>query len=99
MMIMKTTQYFVMAMLLLSTSIGHAQSRKDAFWVIEGNPKNQHHVLVRFYAGDRRLIGEERMERAWIDLGRKRNLRLLNRKLQKQLDLDSITRMAAVKKN
>lgn len=75
-----------------------AQSRKDAFWVIEGNPSKQQYIMVRFYAADRRLIGEERVERKWIDLSRKRNLRALNRKLQQRLNADSVERIAVVKK-
>jgi hypothetical protein len=97
--IMKAMQkLLVVAAMILSGLSVSAQSRKDAFWVVEGNPSRQQYTIVRFYSGDRRLIGEERVERKWIDLTRKRNLRSLNRKLQQKLDADSASRMAVVRK-
>jgi hypothetical protein len=96
---MKTMQKFLVLAAMISSGLSvSAQSRKDAFWVVEGNPSRQQYTIVRFYAGDRRLIGEERVERKWIDLTRKRNLRSLNRRLQQKLDADSVSRLAVVKK-
>lgn len=96
---MKAMQNFlVVAAMILSGLKVSAQSGKDAFWVVEGNPSRQQYTIVRFYSGDRRLIGEERVDRKWIDLTRKRNLRSLNRKLQQKLEADSASRMAVVRK-
>jgi hypothetical protein len=75
-----------------------AQS-KDAYWVIEGNPQIQRHIMIRYYDRDRRLIGEERVEKKWIDISQRRNIKMLNRKLQRRLELDSMMRLAAAKKN
>jgi len=86
-------------LLLVSTwySQAIAQKATDAFWVIEGNPGKQDFTIVRFYSGDRKLIAEERIAQNWIDISRKRNVKMLNRKLQQKLAADSLARNVALK--
>jgi hypothetical protein len=75
-----------------------AQPGKQGFWVVEGNPKTQTFVTVRYYTAERRLIGQEVIRKRWIDLSRKRNIRRLNQHLTGRLAADSLAQVAALKK-
>lgn len=68
------------------------------FWNIEKNPRLHDYTVVRYYAADRRLIGEERVSQPWIDIGRRRNVRKLDRRLQDYVLADSLNRVAALRK-
>ena len=86
--------------LISGASFTHTQAQsRDAFWVIEGNPQSQRYTMIRYYDGDRRLIGEERVEKKWIDIRQKRNVRMLNRKLHRRLEMESMARLPASRKN
>lgn len=96
---MKTTNVFLMTSLMLCVIFSaNAQSRNDAFWVIEGNPSLQGYTMIRFYSADRRLLGEERVDKKWINLNRSRNIRRLDKKLRQRLEADSLAKMAGLKR-
>jgi hypothetical protein len=69
-----------------------AQSQRP-FWNVETNPSVYSYTIVRFYAADRRLLGEERIEKK-IDIGRRRILGKLDRKLSAYVLTDSLKRLA-----
>lgn len=88
-------------MLLVLTTVycqANAQASSGPFWVIEGNPHSQDFTMIRYYAADRRLIAEERVALKWIDISRKRNIRMLNKRLQQKLVSDSVARTPSTKK-
>lgn len=72
-----------------------------SFWVIEANPQKQNFTIVRYYSPDRKLIGEEVIKKPWIDIRKKRNIRMLDRMLAawKARDTTMNLTMAGKRKN
>lgn len=92
----------LLAGLLLSQAAGAQTPTREivdakGFWVIEGNPKKQHYTVIRYYNSERELVAEEVVNKKWINLRRKRNIDMLNRRLANRLREDSTAQVAVVK--
>ncbi|MBL7852645.1 MAG: hypothetical protein JNN04_17205 [Cyclobacteriaceae bacterium] len=95
---MKTIRLGALLLGLLTVyGLSAAQSPRP-FWNIERNPRVYSYTLVRYYSADRRLIGEEKIARPWIDISRRRNIRLLDRRLRDHLIADSLNRVAVLRR-
>jgi len=57
----------------------------SAFWVVEGNVKQPDYTIIRFYNDQLKLIKEERIDGKFLDIRKKQNQKLLNRKLEEYL--------------
>lgn len=90
---------FVLAMaaILVTATTGFAQTPRG-FWNIEISPRVHNYTIVRYYAADKRLIGEERVARAWVDIRRRRIIKKLDRKLREYEMADSLNRVAQLGK-
>jgi hypothetical protein len=85
----------------LLSQVAGAQQQPESpkgFWVLEGNPKAQSYVVVRYYSSDRKLIGEEVINKPWIDIRKRRNIRKLDRLLAGRLASDSSLKAASLVK-
>ncbi len=64
----------------------NAQSEyRSAFWTVEGNIKKPNYTIIRFYDAQSLLIKEERVTGKFLDIRKKRNQKLLNKKLEELL--------------
>lgn len=86
--------------LLLVTHATLAQSQQPtrSFWVIEGNPQKQNFTVIRYYSADRKLLGEQVINKSWIDIRKKRNIRKLDRMLLAWEAQDSTVKVAVASK-
>lgn len=100
-MINMKTLAFLAGLLLTQAAGAQTPTRETAdtkgFWVIEGNPKKQHHTVIRYYNSERQLVAEEVVNKKWINLRRQRNIDMLNRRLAIRLTEDSTAQVVAVK--
>jgi hypothetical protein len=63
-------------------SLAHAQTSNCAvYWVIEGNIYRPTYTLIRFYTSNHLLIQEQRLVGKFLDIRKKKNRDLLDRKL------------------
>jgi len=84
--------------LVTHTTLAQSQQPTRSFWVIEGNPQKQNFTVVRFYSGDRKLLGEQVIKKSWIDIRKKRNIRKLDRMLLAWEAQDSTLKVASAPK-
>lgn len=71
----------MLAIVAIGCGLGaHAQT-SEAYWVVEGNINKPDYTIVHFYDAQHQLIKEERIEGRFLDIRRKRNVALLNRRL------------------
>lgn len=68
------------AMTVITTVNGQAQNSN--YWVIEGNVRTHDYTIVRFYDQAGNQLHEERLEGKLLDITKKKNVKMLNRKLR-----------------
>lgn len=64
------------------SSTGAQPTNKPVFWVVEGNVKQPDYTIVKLYDRQMRLVREERVEGRFLDIRKRRDKRLLNRRLE-----------------
>lgn len=94
---MKTIAILILVVLSYEASAQQPLPNRS-FWVIEGNPQRQNFTVVRYYSAERKLIGEEVIKKPWIDLRKKRNIRMLDRMLLAWKARDTTLKVAIVPK-
>jgi len=92
------TLVILFALGLTHAAIAQQPQTTRSFWVIEGNPQKQNFTTVRYYTPDRKLIGEEVIKKPWIDIRKKRNIRMLDRMLAAWKARDTTMKVTAVTK-
>ena len=82
---MKTTMKLkvVIAILWLGCGLSGTAQTNEAYWVVEGNLNKPDYTIVHFYNAQHQKIKEERIEGRFLDIRKKRNVALLNKKLSR----------------
>ncbi len=68
------------AMTVITSANG--QAHNSNYWVIEGSVRTHDHTIVRFYDRVGNQLYEERVEGKFLDITKKKNVKMLNRKLR-----------------
>lgn len=63
-------------------TVANGQVQNSNYWVIEGNVRTHDYTIVRFYDQAGNQLHEERLEGKLLDITKKRNVKMLNRKLR-----------------
>ncbi|HWA35606.1 MAG TPA: hypothetical protein VG737_15800 [Cyclobacteriaceae bacterium] len=90
---MKTKRLISLAGMMIIVMGAAAQTTSNNYWVVEGNVNTRDYTLIRFYDSANNLIHEETIQGKFLDINRKKNVKLLNKKLR---DFD--TKNLSVKK-
>lgn len=81
----------VIATLLTGCSLGTVAQTNEAYWVVEGNLNKPDYTIIHFYNAQHQHIREERIEGRFLDIRKKRNIALLNKKLSRLTEQDKET--------
>jgi hypothetical protein len=80
---MKTWIKLWMVISILWMGYGAAAQTSEAYWVVEGNLNKPDYTIIHFYNSQHQKISEERVEGRFLDIRKKRNVMLLNKKLSR----------------
>jgi hypothetical protein len=77
------TKWLVSLAGMMIIAIGAAaQTTGNNYWVVEGNVNTRDYTLIRFYDSANNLIHEETMQGKFLDISKRKNVKLLNKKLR-----------------
>src|ERR1043165_5677604 len=81
---MKTKIKWLASLGVMMIVIGAAAQTKPTnnYWVVDGNVNTRDYTQIRFYDSTDNLIYEETIRGKFLDITRKKNVKLLNRKLR-----------------
>jgi hypothetical protein len=81
---MKTNLKFMLFILLagITPTVIAQPAEVSGFWVVVGNIKQPYYTIIRFYDPNLMLIKEERVNGKFLDIRKKQNQKMLNRKLE-----------------
>lgn len=83
--------FLTVATLWMGYGLSAAAQMNEAYWVVEGNLNKPDYTIVHFYNTQHQQIREERIEGKFLDIRKKRNVTLLNRKLSRLTESDKET--------
>lgn len=95
---MKTTRKLLTVALMMATATCAMAQWNTPFWTVEGNMNHPNYTIIRFFDAQHSLIKEEKLHGKFLDIRKRRNQKLLDKKLDDVLNIEypvSITRRKA----
>jgi hypothetical protein len=86
---MKTTRKLLTVALMMATATCVMAQWNTPFWTVEGNANQQDYTIIRFYDHQFSLIKEEKLSGKFLDIRKRRNQKLLDKKLEDVLNMEN----------
>ena len=83
---MKPIRKLSIVILLLCLATSAMAQRNSPFWTVEGNTNHPDYTIIRYYDAQFALIKEEKLAGKFLDIRKKRNQKLLDKKLEDVLN-------------
>ncbi len=93
---MKWPIFFIGMMIIATGAV--AQNANPNYWVVEGNVNTRDYTLIRFYDSNNNMVYEETLTGKFLDITKKKNVKLLNRKLR-DFDLRDVNAKKTTRRN